>query len=307
MRFWWACPGRSSRRQVRPSSRTTSATERLASWRTTRVTYLINVGAAIGPLLGLGLGVAAQQVGFWIAAGVYGVFAAVFVWASQSVPDIVRPASHRQASVRAVLRVLARDRRFLLLLGAMFLLFSAYAQQESTLIQYLNLEGGDVAIRLVVGLIVTNAATIVLLQFPLLMLLRRYDLSARTYVGLTFFAAAFVAYAWLPVHAVAGWVAATWVLSIGEVILFPTLNIQVDRMAPDHLKGSYFGAASLSSLGFGVGPFVGGGLLQYVGGPLTFSITAVTVCAASLCYWWSSRVRDPELGDESAAVAMALP
>ena len=250
---------------------------------------------------------AAQQVGFWIAAGVYGAFAVVFVWAFQTVPDIVRPAAHQEASVRAALRVLTRDHRFLLLLGAMFLLFSAYAQQESTLIQYLNLEGGDLAVRLVVGLFVTNAVTIVVFQFPLLALLRRYDLSVRTYVGLSLFAAAFVAYAWLPAHAFVGWVAATWVLSIGEAILFPTLNIQIDRMAPDDLKGSYFGAASLSSLGFGIGPFVGGGLLQYVGGSLTFSITAVTVCAAALCYWWSGRVRGPELPRESSAVATALP
>jgi GNAT superfamily N-acetyltransferase len=83
------------------------------------------------------------------------------------------------------------------------------------------------------------------------------------------------------------------------------LNIQVDRMAPDGLKGSYFGAAALSGLGFGVGPFVGGALLQYVGGPWTFTITAVTVGACALCYWWSGHVRGPELSGEANAAGEA--
>ena len=260
--------------------------------------FLINVGAAIGPLLGLWLGVAGQQTGFGLAAVAYGVFAIVFAWVFHPAADLVGPASHEQASVRAAVRVLALDRRFLLLLVAMFLSLSAYAQQESTLVQYLNQASGDVAIRLVAGLLVTNAVTIVVFQFPLLALMRRHDFYVRTYVGLTLFGAAFLAYAWLPVKTVAPWIVATWVLSVGEAILFPSLNIQVDRVAPEGLKGSYFGAAGLSGLGFSAGPFVGGVLLQYSGGPLTFVITTMMVCAAALCYRWSSRVgirNDPML------------
>ena len=256
--------------------------------------FLINVGAAIGPLLGLWLGVAGQQIGFGLAALAYGLFAVVFAWVFHRAADIVRQASHEHASVRAAVRVLAVDRRFLMLLLAMFLSLAAYAQQESTLVQYLNQAGGDVAIRLVAGLLVTNAVTIVVFQFPLLVLMRKHDFYVRTYVGLTLFGAAFLAYVWLPVNAVAAWIAATWVLSVGEAILFPSLNIQVDRVAPEGLKGSYFGAAGLSGLGFSVGPLVGGVLLQYSGGPVTFLITTMMVCAAALCYRWSSRIGSAE-------------
>ena len=41
--------------------------------------------------------------------------------------------------------------------------------------------------------------------------------------------------------------------SIRDVILFPLLNVLVDQMAPEHLKGSYFGAASMSGLGIAIG------------------------------------------------------
>ena len=83
-------------------------------------------------------------------------------------------------------------------------------------------------------------------------------------------------------------------LSVGEAILFPTLQLQVDRMAPAHLRGSYFGAAGLSGLGFGAGPFVGGLLLEYAGGPATFWVTACAVIAGSACYWQASRL--PAIG-----------
>jgi MFS family permease len=72
-------------------------------------------------------------------------------------------------------------------------------------------------------------------------------------------------------------------------VLFPTLQLQTDRMAPPGLKGSYFGAAGLSGLGFGAGPFVGGWLLDHGGGPVTFGITALSIGACGWCYWLASR------------------
>jgi MFS family permease len=173
---------------------------------------------------------------------------------------------------------------------ANFLAMVAYAQQESTLVQYLNLKGHDIVLGLFTALILTNTLTIILFQFPLLRLLRGVDLYARAYAGLALFAAGFVTYALLPIHNYLGWIAATWILSMGEAILFPTLNLQVDRIAPSHLKGSYFGASALSGLGFSLGPLMGGFLLQYVGGPMTFAITAIITAVGGLSYWQSSQV-----------------
>ena len=252
--------------------------------------FLINVGGAVGPLVGLGLGLSARQAAFWLAALVYGAFTLVLVRAFRRAPDVMHAEAREHATVRAAVRVLRRDHRFLLLLVAIFLSMVAYAQQETTVVQYLNLASGGGAVRLVTALLVTNAVTIVLFQFPMLHLLRRHDLYVRTYMGVALFVVAFAAYALLPVAALGGWIAATWVLSLGEAILFPTLNVQIDRLAPDGLKGSYFGAAGLASLGFGVGPAVGGVLLGWLGGPAAFIGMVATVCAGAACYWASSRV-----------------
>jgi MFS family permease len=105
------------------------------------------------------------------------------------------------------------------------------------------------------------------------------------------FVAGFVAYSFLPIGSYLGWIAATCVLSMGEAILFPTLNLQADRMAPEHLKGSYFGAINLSNLGFAAGPLLGGIMLQYLGGPITFVLTALVTLLGGASYRQSSRMR----------------
>ena len=260
--------------------------------------FLINLGAAIGPLAGVIFGLSAQQASFWATAAAYGCFAAVILGAFRWTPEHAHLGRRAGTGLRGAVRVLRGDHRFLLLLLAMLLLMSAYAQQGSTLIQYINGEGGAHAVRLVTALLMTNAITIVVFQFPMARVLSAYGLQVRTYAGLILFAIAFVGYAVLPVEGLVRWVAATWVLSVGEAILFPTLQLQVDRIAPVGLKGSYFGAAGLAGLGFGIGPFAGGFLLEYLGGPATFSLMAGVIVVCAFCCWLASRhpVREAAFG-----------
>jgi predicted MFS family arabinose efflux permease len=171
----------------------------------------------------------------------------------------------------------------------MFLSMAAYAQQESTLVQYVTAAGTGGGIGIVTALIVTNGLTIVTFQFPLLRLLEGRPLFVRAGLGLVLFGLAFVAYAVLPIAHIIPWIVATWVFSVGEAVLFPTLQLQVDRSAPAALKGSYFGAASLNGLGFAFGPLLGGFLLEYAGGPATFLLTAASMTLCGACYWRASR------------------
>ena len=259
--------------------------------------FLINVGGAVGPLTGFLFGLTARQITFWITGLIYGVYTVALVVSFRGTEVVPRQAA-AQARLGLVIRILRQDTPFLLLLLANFLSMLAYAQQESTLVQYLNLNGRDIVLKLYTSLIFTNTLTIVLFQFPLLRMLRAVDFYARAYVGLVLFAAGFMTYALLPVHSFAGWILGMWILSLGEAVLFPTLNLQVDRMAPSHLKGSYFGASALGGLGFAVGPLVGGFLLQFVGGPQTFGITALLTGLGGLSYWNSSRVGERSRGFE---------
>jgi MFS family permease len=251
--------------------------------------FLINVAGAVGPFIGVVFGLSAKQPSFWITAAVYAGFAVILNWSFSRTPMAVHPDARKHASLRKAIAVLRGDHQFLLLVAANFLVMSAYAQVESTLIQYISRAEHRDAVGLVATLLATNALTIVTFQFPMLRLLHRYGLYERTYASLVLFGAAFLAYALLPVHATVPWVIATWVLSLGEAVLFPTLQLQTDSMAQAHLRGSYFGAASLGGLGLGIGPAIGGWLLGRFGAGVTFGLTAVSVSIAGLCYRQSHR------------------
>ena len=252
--------------------------------------FLANVGASLGPLAGFLFGLTTQQMTFFITALAYAVFAAVLAHAFGRTPEVRASNTHETASFAKAVRTLNQDRPFLMLIVATFLTYVAYAQVESTLVQYLNLDGRGSGVAMATAVVAANSATIILFQFPLLRLLRKYDLHVRIQAGMALFVAGFLIYAALPLTYFPGWIFATWILSLGEAILFPTLNLQADRMAPGHLKGSYFGAIMLSMLGFAIGPPVGGLMLQYIGGPVTFLLTASITVLGGVGYWQSSRM-----------------
>ena len=64
----------------------------------------------------------------------------------------------------------------------------------------------------------------------------------------------------------------------------------IDRMAPEDMKGSYFGAAALAGFGFAVGPVVGGALLEYFGGGGLWWFMAVLMGIVALIYRKAGRM-----------------
>lgn len=243
--------------------------------------FLLNVGAAVGPLLGLYLGLTGQQDTFALLMLTYLLYAVAVAWYSRTLAKVSREQK-AAAGLGRTWAVLKVDRAFQWLVLANILIMMSYAQFEATLVQYLGLirPGGDV--HLYASLVATNALTIVTCQFPLLALMRRVELHRRIYASLTLFALGFSAYAWLPADGYWSWIAATFVMSLGEAILFPTLNVQIDTMAPRHLRGSYFGANALYGYGFALGPAVGGLLLQTVGASVWYFTAGFSVVALVL-------------------------
>ena len=53
------------------------------------------------------------------------------------------------------------------------------------------------------------------------------------------------------------------------------MNVHIDRLAPAHLRGAYFGAASFYSLGFALAPLIGGFVLDQFGGFWLFMMASL--------------------------------
>nr|WP_257021373.1 MFS transporter [Pseudomonas aeruginosa] len=228
--------------------------------------FLINLGAALGPLIGLTLGVAAQAGTFLVTALVYFCYG-LLLWRLLHHLELKRRSLAPRSStgfLEACLSM-ARHRAFTLLLLCNMLAALIYATFDSTLVQYLTRSGLPDVVNSIALLVTINALTIVVAQFPLLRLLENTGTGGRLMLGMLLMLLAQLGFAWTPVTLFAGLALATVVLSLGELIVFPTFSVEVDQLTPDDLRGSYFGAANLYSLGTALAPLYGGIMLDHAG------------------------------------------
>ncbi|WOX05192.1 MDR family MFS transporter [Microbulbifer pacificus] len=253
--------------------------------------FLINVGAALGPIVGVWAGLSAQQSTFSLTAASYLFLCLGFVWAFRYTKSGLAAKVKRNpaTSFRATLRVLHRDRAFLIVVLANILTLFIYAHMDSSLVQYLTQSSAPGLIQLISSMILVNATTIILLQFPLLKLMGGLSVNHRIIIGIFVLAAGQVWFAINPVHWFYGWLGAAFVVSVAETILFPTMSIQVDRMAPDHLRGSYFGATSFYTFGWSSAPLVGGFVIEWLGGSALYWGTFLLCGVVLYLYRFSSQ------------------
>nr|WP_320126087.1 MFS transporter [uncultured Shewanella sp.] len=290
--------------------------------------FIVNVGCAVGPMLGVWLGLTGKQSSFYLTAVAFAVLLIMLYWgfnhqtrqdaalaagassndnlsggtsgtesdgASECACDCVNgcvndiksdgvnrgvngllsdtETSTKKAAVvsrKQIIAILLQDKLLQCLIFANILCMFIYAQMDSSLIQYLTRAGAPDLLTLISGMIFTNAMVIISTQFLLLKLMARFSLVKRIQIGLLLLICSQVWLAFNPLDLFWGWIGAIVVMSVAETILFPTMNVHIDRLAPDHLRGAYFGAASFYDLGFALAPLGGGIILDHFGGQWLF-------------------------------------
>ncbi|ATC93871.1 MFS transporter [Pseudoalteromonas tunicata] len=247
--------------------------------------FIVNVGCAVGPLLGVWLGLTGEQSSFYITAAAFALLLLLLFWGfsrhhSQLKAAQVAACEEQKTPETAhnkskILTVLLQDKLLQCLILANILCMFIYAQMDSSLIQYLTRANAPQLLELISALIFTNAVVIISTQFILLKMMARFELTVRIRIGLVLL---MVSQLWLaanPLDLFWGWIGAIVIMSLAEAILFPTMNVHIDRLAPAHLRGAYFGAASFYDLGFALAPLGGGIILDYLGGSWLFLIGAL--------------------------------
>lgn len=261
--------------------------------------FLINLGGAIGPLIGITLALAQPQ-SLFVATGivyvVYGVWLLIGIEPKLSQKEDGKPQIDKSSvpNFSVIVRVISKDTIFVKLMVANFLMMFVYAQVESSIPQVIVRSSIQDAGQLIASLVLVNTLTIIIFQFPMLKLMEHLPLFVRTRIGMALMGLSQVGFLLTPVDSVIGWGLACFVLSMGEVIAFPTLNVQIDRLAPPHLRGSYFGAAALYSLGFAVAPLVGGMVLGTLSSNWLFGL-CIVLCGVMMVLY-----RRVEQSDELA-------
>lgn len=256
--------------------------------------FLLNIGGAVGPLIGVTLALADPQSLFLVTGITHLVYA---FWIMFGIERKSHKADKgKESSVlpnfRQTLKVISQDKIFVLLLFANLLLMFVYAQLESSVPQVIVRSGIEDAAKLIAMLMVVNTATIVIFQFPLLKLMEKLPLFSRTRIGMVLIAMGQVGFIVSPNDSALGWAIACFIISVGEVITFPTINVQIDRLAPDHLRGSYFGATALYTLGFAIGPLLGGVMIEWFGATWLFALCFVACLGMIWLYYVASNIED---------------
>lgn len=246
--------------------------------------FLINVGGALGPLIGITLALSSPQQLFVITGM---VFAAYAVWLFIGFMYQPEQRQHQVSDVPKfgrLLQVIGKDKIFMVLVFANILMMFVYGQIEASIPQIIVRGSIEDAAALIASLVMINTVTIVTLQFPVLKLLENISTFQRTRLGMVLMGVAQIAFMLSPLDAIYGWMIACFILSLGEVIAFPSLSVQIDQLAPAHLRGTYHGAASVYALGFALAPFIGGIMLQWFSATWLFALCLICCVVMYLLY-----------------------
>lgn len=212
-----------------------------------------NLGTTAGPLLGALLITYSYDLMFYIDAVTsvcFALFALVLVRSGASgTPD----GKTQGGSGQSYLAVL-RDRRYMLFLLALFLNAVVYIQHTSALPLQLKADGhGPVFYS---SLLSMNAAMVICLELLFTKYVQHLQGRVAVALGIGLVGVGMNLYAAGP--AMAMFVVATVVWTVGEMIGTPTASAWPGSVAPAHLRGRYIAASAFPmQIGYAIGPVIG--------------------------------------------------
>ena len=244
---------------------------------------LTNIGYAVGPFLGAGLGTLDISLPFLMSAGLGAGFWCVYaVWGDRC---LARLDTHQPPTpFLAVGKHLLRDYRLVcftlggLLSAVVFGQFSAY------LSQYLVVTTTpEATYRIISTLVATNALMVISLQYAIGKRISHEHLNLWLAGGLSLFIIGLAGFALSTT--IVFWVIAMVIFTLGEIIVFPAEYMFIDKIAPPHLRGMYYGAQNLANVGAALGPVLCGLVLATQPAHCIFYLLALFIIAGGMLYW----------------------
>lgn len=243
----------------------------------------INVGMAVGPLVGAALANWSYTYVFYgdaLTSLAFAVLALAALPGGRPPAAEAAPAPAEAAPVqqRDGYRAVLADRPYLFFLGSMTAATFVYTQSTATL--PLHVEDsrlGTGAYGLMLGL---NAVLCVLIELPLTRWTEKFDPRRAIAVGLLLLGVGMAATGaadsvWLLALTVVVW-------TVAETVYTPIANAHPAEFAPAHLRGRYQGAEGLAhTLGNTLGP-AAGGLLYGLSAGLHWGVCAAVAAAGAL-------------------------
>lgn len=266
----------------------------------------INIGVVIGPILGLQLGKSSLTIPFLVTAAMFLLYGIALIILFTKYEDkktgnqeklVAAPSSFLQS-----MRLISMDKILLFTLLGLICGVIGYSQFSSTLPQYLsNAEHFTNGVSIYGYMISLNALTVVVLQYPLLQVGKKYSALTSIFGGIvmisiSLFCLSFISQTW-------SLVLCTIIFTAGEILIFTMTDFFVDEIAPTDKKGLYFGALSFSSIGQVVGPSMGGLLLSILAISYnSYTFIIIGIISLTGCYFiWQAKLALASLKTERKA------
>ncbi|MGE8411641.1 MAG: MFS transporter [Pseudomonas sp.] len=243
---------------------------------------LTNIGYAVGPFLGAGLAQLDISLPFVLSAALGGGFFCLYLARGERCTAVTEPAQPSLAFLALGKQLLADYRLVCFTLGGL-LSAVVFGQFSAYLSQYLVITtSAQTAYTTISTLVATNALLVISLQYAIGRRILRQHLNLWLATGLGLFLLGLGGFA--VASNLALWVLAMAVFTLGEIIVFPAEYMFIDCIAPEHLRGLYYGAQNLSSLGGALGPMLCGLVLASQPPQTIFWMLALFVIAGGLFY-----------------------
>lgn len=248
----------------------------------------INIGVAVGPLLGAYIGTVEAWLPFLLTGLVYLVYA-IGLYALLQIFGIRRIEGEKRQDITLASswQVIRKDKVFRLYIGGAIMGAIGYSQMTVTLSQHIerSVVNGASLFALLMSL---NAVIVVALQVPLSKLSEGLRPLTVIALGNLMFAAGDIGFAvssgW------AGFMAAMFFFTLGEILNYPMANVLIDQLAPEGMRGTYFGAQTFGNAGQFLGPLAGGFILSRWSGSSLFVTMAVVTLAGTWFYWKGQQI-----------------
>lgn len=244
---------------------------------------LTNIGYAVGPFLGAGMAKLDISLPFLLSAGLgAGFFFIYFVWGNRDLN--ATDEAQKPIPFLAVGKLLLQDYRLVCFTLGGLLSAVVFGQFTAYLSQYLVFTTTPESTYQIISTVVaTNALMVIGLQYSIGRKISHRHLNLWLAAGLSMFMMGLAGFALST--SILLWVISIAIFTVGEIIVFPAEYMFIDKIAPDNLRGMYYGAQNLSNLGAALGPVLCGVVLATQPPHYIFYMLALFIIAGGMFYF----------------------
>ncbi|WP_375123768.1 MFS transporter [Pseudomonas sp. LW8] len=243
---------------------------------------LTNIGYAVGPMIGVVIA-GVQPSAPFIVAGAIAIGSIFLLLGATRDASPISSGSAPQ-SFLDTLMILKNDRTMVLFTLGCLLSTLVHGRFTLYLSQYLLVtHTQQQTLDTMAALLACNAITVILLQYQVGRWLSREHLRHWIAGGTALFIVGLIGFS--VADSLLGWCVAMFIFTLGEMIIYPADFLFVDTLAPEALRGSYYGAQNLSALGGAASPVMCGFLLMHTPAPSMFyALSGLAALGGYLCF-----------------------